>query len=342
MKKVTFQGWKNCIELTSGKFKVIVTTEIGPRVMGAFYGKSENLFNVDPELAGKAPKGDWVNYGGHRLWHAPESKPRTYELDNGEYPVTVQKREDGGCDFITPGDPVTGISKVLSVIPNADETFQIIHIIRNDGAWPIEAAAWALSVMAPGGTAVVPQNQDEFQLLPTTFYAVWPYTKMNDPRITWGDKFLIVRQDKKAKTPLKVGFNCKDGWISYINKGVAFVKQFLYDEGSEYPDNGCSVEVYTNKDMLEAETLSPLEYLEPGEEIVHMELWSAFQLDGLEVKTEEDAILLFGEDDCCCDDDCCCEDDCCCHEEEVKPAKKAAAKKTAKKAEKKPAKKAKK
>ena len=49
MKKVTFEGWKNCIEMTSGDFRIIITTEIGPRVMGGFVGNSANIFNVDPE-----------------------------------------------------------------------------------------------------------------------------------------------------------------------------------------------------------------------------------------------------------------------------------------------------
>ena len=39
MKKITFQGWKNCIELTNGDFRIVVTTEIGPRIVGAFLGK---------------------------------------------------------------------------------------------------------------------------------------------------------------------------------------------------------------------------------------------------------------------------------------------------------------
>ena len=40
MKKVAFQGWKNCVELKSGDFKLIVTTDVGPRVMGGFVGKN--------------------------------------------------------------------------------------------------------------------------------------------------------------------------------------------------------------------------------------------------------------------------------------------------------------
>ena len=330
-KKITFEGWKNCIEITNGKFRVIVSTEIGPRVIGAFYGKSKNLFHVDPALAGtKAAKG-WVNYGGHRLWHAPETKERTYEPDNGEHKVTVVETEEGGYEFITPPNPVTGISKSLAVIPADEETFQVIHTIRNDGVWEVEAAAWALSVMAPGGVAIAPQNKNEKALLPSTFYSLWPYTQMNDPRIVWGGDFLMVRQDPKAKSPMKVGFNCQNGWLAYVNQGIAFIKQFIYEDGEEYPDNGCSVEFYTNKDMLEAETLSPLVLLAPGDEITHTELWSAIPTDA-KLKTEADVKELFCG--CGCEEEC--EDECgghcsCGHDHGKKTAGKSArsSKKTA-------------
>ena len=54
LKKVKFEGWDNCIELKSGDFKLIVTTEVGPRIIGGFVGKNKtNIFNVDKKLAGK-------------------------------------------------------------------------------------------------------------------------------------------------------------------------------------------------------------------------------------------------------------------------------------------------
>jgi hypothetical protein len=255
----------------------------------------------------------------------------------------------------------------LSIVPGPDDVFQVIHTIRNEGVWEIEASAWALSVMAPGGTALVPQNQEPFALQPCSYLSIWPYTRLDDPRLTFGSHFIMVRQDETAETPLKIGYNCKDGWLTYINDGIAFIKQFIYDEDAEYPDNGCSIEVYTNKHMLEAETLSPLEYLKPGDEITHIEMWSAFELPIKSITSEDDALLLFGENDDCgcgcgCEDDDCecgCEDDDCecgceddhhhhhhcdCGCEDEKKSKKKAAKSSKKSAakEKAPAKKSKK
>jgi hypothetical protein len=160
MKKVTFEGWKNCIEMTSGDFRIIITTEIGPRVMGGFVGNSANIFNVDPELAGKKGGKTWVNYGGHRLWHAPEQKPRTYEPDNSK--VQVEELEDGTILFSAGTDKTTGICKTLAIKSLGNNKFRVEHRLRNDNPWEIELAPWALSVMAPGGTAIVPQNKAPF------------------------------------------------------------------------------------------------------------------------------------------------------------------------------------
>jgi hypothetical protein len=158
--------------------------------------------------------------------------------------------------------------------------------------WDIEIAAWALTVMAPGGTAVVPQPQgNKKALLPNRYLTLWPYTDMGDKRFTWGNKYTLLKQDAKAKTNCKFGLNCEDNWIAYVNNGIAFRKRFEYLADAEYPDNGCSIEVFTNSDMLEVETLSPLYLLAPEEEIVHVEEWEVFNAG--DILTEKDAAKYF-------------------------------------------------
>lgn len=270
MKKVTFAGWKNCVELRSGDFKLMVTTAVGPRVMGGFIGKSRNIFHVDPLLAGTSGAKEWVNYGGHRLWHAPEAKPRTYAPDDGKASATELK--DGSVLFSAGTEKSTGIYKSILIKSLGGNKFRVEHRLRNDNLWEVELAPWALSVMAPGGTAIAPLNKAPFALLPNTFFAFWPYTDPADRRVTFGHDFVLLRQTSGMK-PFKLGFNCEHGWLAYANGGTLFVKTFKHFVDAEYPDNGCSVELYTNSAMLEAETLGPLYALAPGEEISHIEEW---------------------------------------------------------------------
>ena len=53
-----------------------------------------------------------------------------------------------------------------------------------------------------------------------------------------------------------------------------FIKRFPYEPDAAYPDFGCNFEVYTNGDILELESLGPLQELRPGRQLTHTELWS--------------------------------------------------------------------
>jgi hypothetical protein len=88
---------------------------------------------------------------------------------------------------------------------------------------------------------------------------------------------VILGQDRLASAPQKVGFVVTDGWAAYARDGHLFVKKFSYFEGERYPDFGCSVEVFTDADMLELETLGPLARLQPGDTVEHIEHWFLFR-----------------------------------------------------------------
>ena len=139
--------------------------------------------------------------------------------------------------------------------------------------------------MAPGGTAVSPLpagGSHEANLLPTTNIVMWAYTHMNDPRWTWGNEYLLLRQDPTATTPQKVGTNNIHGWSGYVRNGRFFLKTFAkHDLSKTYPDNGSSTELFTDPHFLEVETLGPLVQLQPGEAVELVERWYLFP----EVKT---------------------------------------------------------
>ena len=292
VKKVTFRGWKNCLELTSGKFKIIATTEIGPRIIGGFLGDSENIFYVDEASAGKKGGDEWVGYGGHRLWHSPEAFPRTYTLDNSPVDYEIKKNS---VIFRQKADERAGIEKSIEIIPGKKETFQVVHTLTNRNAWAIECSAWALSMMAPGGIGILPMPQgNKKALLPNTYLTLWPYNDMADGRCVIGSKYTTVRHDVSIKNPLKIGYNCEDGWIAYQVHGVTFIKKFNHMVDGDYPDNGCSVECYTCPAFQEMETLSPLYDLEPGETITFTEEWHALDLQSPVITSEKDAIEVFG------------------------------------------------
>jgi len=284
--KMTVDMHRDCVAITSGKFILAVTTKVGPRIIGGFLNKGQNIFRVVPPLPLPNCKTGFKLYGGHRLWHSPEAMPRSYAPDNA--PVKVQETCDG-IEFSSGIEEMTGLEKNITIDPLGNERFRITHRLINRNAWNIEVAPWALSVMAQGGMAILPMKRDRNAdpFAPDRFLNLWPYTNLQDPRLYFGEKYLFLRQDAKAKTACKIGLNGEVGWIGYVNQGTALLKFFEHFVEAEYPDNGCSVESYSCADFCEIETVAPLYELAPGETAEHVEIWHG--LYGLpEIKTEAD------------------------------------------------------
>jgi len=279
-----FKRWGRCARLASNQIELRVTLDFGPRIIQFGFTGEQNLFKESPEVIGAGDS--WVNYGGHRLWHAPEISPRTYSPDNA--PVE-HAFADGALTVTQPVEPDTGILKQMEVRLISEKEAEVRHRLTNQNPWAIELAPWALSVMAPGGTAIVPQ--EEFKphteaLLPARPLVLWHYTNMNDPRFTWGRDYILLRQDAAAQTPQKLGVLNKKGRAGYLLGTDLFIKQFNPQADQRFPDYGCNTELFTNADMLEVESLGPLQKLEPGATAEHIEVWSLHKLSAAPASTE--------------------------------------------------------
>lgn len=294
MEKKEYGGWPNCVWLSNGRVEVVVTTDVGPRIIRFGFVGGQNLLNEYKDLMGKTGGDEWRIYGGHRLWHAPEAKPRTYFPDNSP----VKHEWNGSTLRITQDtEHSTGIQKQMEITLDAvSSKVMILHRLTNRNEWDVKLAPWALTVMAKEGRAVYPQEKfiaHTDYLLPARPLTLWHYTDMKDPRWTFGTKYIQLRQDPKAKTPQKVGFRNTPGWGAYVLKGDVFVKRFTYTEGGEYVDYGCNTETFTNEDMLEIESLGPLTTLNAsGGSVEHTEDWYLFKGNVGEKEDEIDAQLL--------------------------------------------------
>jgi hypothetical protein len=279
VRQVEYGRWPNCYRLTNGVWELVVTTDVGPRVIRCGFAGADNEFKEYPDHLGQKGGGDWRVYGGHRLWHAPEHKTRTYFPDNS--PVKVEAR-DNAVRLVQEIESTTGIQKEIELVMAPDAACATVtHRLRNTNPSPVTLAPWALTVMAPGGTAILPlppRGSHPEDLLPGSTLTLWKYTDMSDPRWTWGRKYILLRQDSaRTVNPQKIGAAAPDGWAAYARGGHLFLKTFRHDPAATYPDRGCSVEVFTNQDMLELETLGPLVALSPGAAVEHVEQWRLFR-----------------------------------------------------------------
>ena len=277
---IEYKHYGKCKKITNGTIELLITEEIGPRIICYKTINGCNVFEeLDLEKGADTQWGRWHLYGGHRLWHSPEENPRSYEID--DYPVSVEPLGSNGLRVIQKVEPHTHIQKEMNVILDENGTgVSVIHKLTNKGIWPVELAPWALSVMATGGTAIFPNEPyipSSECLLPARAMVLWTYTNLSDPRWKFGSKYIKLKCDADHDNPQKFGLMDKQGWAAYLNGSNLFVNRFGYIDGANYPDYGCNCESYTSGSFMEVESVGTLATLKQNETHTHTERWFIFE-----------------------------------------------------------------
>ncbi|MDQ3323120.1 MAG: DUF4380 domain-containing protein [Acidobacteriota bacterium] len=273
----------NCIRLSNGAVEIIVTTDVGPRIIFYGFAGGENVLGEHPNAKTETALGEFKPYGGHRLWIAPENMPNSYAPDNA--PVEYESDETkNSIRLIQPIEPVTKTQKEITVTLDAQGSgVTVQHKITNRGDAPIEIAAWALTILRGGGEAFLPNEPfapySGETLLPVRNLTVWSYTDFNDSRWRFDKDSIRLKVDAEKSAPQKIGVLNKQGWAAYLVGNLQFTKRFEFLENAVYPDMNSNTELYTAGDFVEVETLSPLQKLAPGSSIKHAEYWELERKD---------------------------------------------------------------
>ncbi len=275
IEKTAYQGWPNCYRVTNGEIELIVTADVGPRIMRCGFVGGQNLFKEFTEQMGKSGETTWQPRGGHRLWVGPEVVPVTYALDNGPIKVSVR---GAVLEATQPVERETGLRKIMIVKMAASGTrVEVVHRIQNTTLFPLEFAPWTLTMMAQGGAGITgfpPRGKHPEVLAPTNPLVMWAYTDFSDKRWRFTKKYVALRQDPANNEPQKLGHFNVSTWGAYLLGADLFIKRYTADPSKTYPDFGCSYETFTNADFLELETMGPLTKVEPGKAVEHVERWS--------------------------------------------------------------------
>ena len=278
---VSFGGWENNLALSNEACELLITLDVGPRILSFALNGKPNVFKVFKDQTGTTGEDLWMSRGGHRLWLAPESYPHSYYPDNDSVDYTLHP--NGGVTLIATDEMPQGFSKQMDVNLDPDAArVRVVHRIVNVVDEEQEVAPWALSVMAPGGTAILPQPRAHAHpglgpgdFAPNRRIIAWPFTDLSDSRFHLGVKYATVSHDAK-KSATKIGFDYPMPWAGYHNGDMLFVKRFGGDPNASYPDLNSRVEVFANEEILELETLGPLVKLKPGGVVEWVEEWELF------------------------------------------------------------------
>jgi hypothetical protein len=272
IEQIEFLGWHEAYQLRLGKATMVVVTEVGPRILSLSIGDGPNLLFVDQETAGRGQNDpDWHTYGGHRIWVAPETE-NTYAPDNERCEVDVS---NDGLSALAPIPPQTKLRKRLTITAQ-DDRFVVEQGVLNTSDALYTGAIWALTCVEPSGVIAFPwghqRRQRSWDLKKIVYWNRWMSHSSDVSSQQWQpgpDLFQVVPTGEEGK----VGSSSPEGWVALCREDATFVKSYRWVPDVRYPDQDCSLQIYTCEQFIEMETLSPLTVFYPGEEIVHREVW---------------------------------------------------------------------
>ncbi|MDN5304843.1 MAG: hypothetical protein PWP46_1729 [Fusobacteriaceae bacterium] len=272
-----YKNYGKCIFVDNHNVQLIIALEFGIRILAFSFINEENILgeNIDITLLlnsndEKLKNKIWRMIGGHRFWHSPEENPRTYIPDS--CPIQYSVKND--ILFITQDtEYFTNLQKKIEIKFISDSEIELNHILINKNAWEIETAIWAITIMDKNGTAYIPFSKRKEKFLSTKHIEIWPYTDLTDKRFSLHTDYFTLSQNENIKNPFKIGINNEEGLAIYTKNNLKFTKKFHHNLNAKYPDNGCSFEIYTNNQILELESLSPIQKIKPNEQINHIEIW---------------------------------------------------------------------
>jgi hypothetical protein len=283
--EINYSTFGKCLKITSKLAEVIVTLEVGPRIISYRLLDGENIFFEDTqrllylntvEMDEIFYKGaTWYGLGGHRLWRSPESYSTYYPE---EHPIKYDVTNDV-FTFIQPvqEENEVELSIVLQFLNESDLKFE--GTITNKSKDKKQIASWSLSMCKGPGLEIVKLPNNETGFLPQRSYSLWGFgAKNKDPRAFYGNDYFALRMELGNMNAYKVGMMINEGKILYLSGKNAYVKRFNRLDNEIYPDNNVNYETYTKHLFMELETLSPLKELQPNESVTQTEVWSLYKL----------------------------------------------------------------
>ncbi len=151
IQEIPFAGWKRNLRIQGPTTELVITLDVGPRILRYGFHHDRNVFVEMESQLGGSDENDWMIRGGHRFWTAPEGD-HSYALDN--VPVTWKKIGETAVEIIQPAHKTYGFQKTLRVEMLEGELVRVTHLMTNASGQPLDITPWALSVMAPGGVAL--------------------------------------------------------------------------------------------------------------------------------------------------------------------------------------------
>jgi hypothetical protein len=318
-----FRNW-NSTQLRNDFIQVNVTPQLGGRILGYQLGDHAFLW-ANPALQGQLPPpsglgadGAWLNWGGDKLWPAPQGWKGVEEwpgppdpvLDGSPQVAKVLERRDASIalELTSPKDARTGIqfSRVIRIFDGTSRV-NVVAKMANISTRPIRWGIWTVTQLDAGNRLGSDWNPNFYTYAPLNPESRFPhgyrvlFGEASNPEIQLDDVHRLLRLQYKRIVG-KVGIDSPDGWLANVDgsAGYVFVQSFNFQRNAVYPD-GSSVEVWTNglgtieawgrtvhmetdpidnPYVVESELVSPYAALAPGQQSEFSYDWFSANIGG--------------------------------------------------------------
>jgi hypothetical protein len=323
IRAAVYKGWES-LDMSNGLVNLQIVPAVGGRIIQFAMDKKEFLW-VNPDLAGKLPTqsglaadGSWLNYGGDKLWPAPQGWTNENEwpgppdsvLDGQPYKLEKLARRKGqsALRLTSRKDLRSGIqfSRVISIFDGSTRVSfdaTMTNIDNKPRRWGI----WAHTQLDAAGSGGTSFNRQMNAWCPINPKSKFPkgysviFGEQENSSFQPDPLCGLMRVQYQYKVG-KTGLDSPAGWSATVDgiSGSVFVQRFVFEPDKDYPD-GSSVEFWLNgtgkihaynKDLVqsqdpainpyvfESELLSPLVTLEPGQSYKWKYDWYATQIGG--------------------------------------------------------------
>ena len=251
-----------------GPYRIEVATGFGPRITSLRLDDGPEIFvELEPDVA--VVHGDDVFRfrGGHRLWASPEVPEITYAPDDHRCQV---EETDGVVTITSPVDNA-GLVKEMAVSLDGESLSVVHRVVPATGHAP-SLAPWAITQLPLDGTAIIPLVGDDTTPSANRYLVLWPYTSLEDSRVTLAEDVLELRASDGP--PIKFGVGPAPGRLGYFRDDFVFVKEIEPALDRAVPDFGAVGQVYLGQGFCELESVGGLVDLSDGAVAEITERWT--------------------------------------------------------------------
>lgn len=280
IRQITYNGWDSAYEMSNGTVDLVFVPQIG-RIMRYGRVNGPNMLWNNAALAGtkadpvEAAK-TWPNFGGDKLWPAPQDRwnwPPDPSIDSATQLVQVMANRH----LLVFGQPSTkyGIqfTREITLAPKGTDV-TIKNTMRNISSSAQEWGLWQIT--QTDDPAPIHLRRSKSGKFPAGYYNFKNPTPPAGSELT--ADFLILKRD--PNNTFKSGTDSPICELTGEIQDQVFHTSAHYEPGGNYPDQGCTAEVYGNPDPLkyiELELMAPVRKLSPDRSAVFVTYWKITQ-----------------------------------------------------------------